>query len=182
MNIALDFDSVVNDLSTAMCNAANTRFNTTYKHEDWITWDFWSDQPQEIHDYLWQEAFVDETFTLRIPPMKDAIAVVRRLMNEHNVYIFSDRKEHFQTTVESWFSQYGLWPEVVLTDRYTNPKAAMAVTKEIDLAIDDAPHNVIQYVDTVRRVMIYDHPWNRDIELPLSVERVFNWKQILNEI
>ena len=183
MILGVDFDSVCNQLDLALCNAANERFGTHYKPSDWNEWEFWRNtQPKEIGDYIWgEDVFLSDSFTLRIPPQKDCIAVLRRLMLEHEVVIISDRLEHNHSALEDWFGQYGLWPDIVITNKKTYPKHQAAKDWNVQLAIDDAPHNLLNYVGNVKRVFCYDQPWNREID-PTGIERVYSWKQILNSI
>lgn len=182
MIIACDFDSVVNDLHVAIIHAVNNTFGTKYSQDSWTEWDFWNNEPPEILEYVWGDLFMRDNFTLGVPPTKDAITSLRRLMNNHRVYILTDRHPHHQQTVEDWFAQYALYPEVILTDRYDNSKAKVAKKLKAHVAIDDAPHNVLQYAEVVQRVLCYDRPWNRAIDAPYNVERVPSWLAILETI
>lgn len=183
MRIAVDFDSTCNQLEAAMCEIANNRFGTSYAAEQWLTWEFWDEQPLEHSEFVWgDEAFMNDQWTLRIPPQQNCIPVLRRIMNHHDVWILSDRHDHHHSTLETWFGQHGLFPEIVITDRNSYPKTQAAKEREITLAIDDAPHNVLAYSETIPMVYVYDHPWNRDIEVRNNIVRVHNWNEILQEI
>jgi uncharacterized HAD superfamily protein len=183
MNIAVDFDSTCNQLDVAMCDTVNQKFGTCYSVDQWTSWGFWYEQPKEHAEFVWgDEVFMNDEWTLRIPPQQNCIPVLRRMMNAHNVWIISDRHEHHHETLTTWFGQHGLFPEIVITDRNLYPKTQAAQEREITLAIDDAPHNVLAYSEVIPMVYVYDSPWNRDLEPRNNIVRVHNWTEILQTI
>ena len=181
----VDFDSVIADLGFAQIASANDRFGTHYTKEDINHWHWWTeDTTPEIAEYVWgKRCFGSLRWTLNVPPMPFAIHAMRKLLAAGNeLYVVSDRQPHMDWWLKAYLAEFDLeHVPVIISNSKTLPKIQVARDLGLQIAIDDAPHNVTAFADSAlfERVYVLDQPWNRDV-VDDRIERVYTWIDFLH--
>lgn len=51
----------------------------------------------------------------------------------------------------------------------------------VDMVVEDNLENAIEWSQRVKKVLLYDHPWNRSLNIEKLFKRVYSWKEVLEE-
>lgn len=179
MRLMLDFDSVICKLESAFITSVNERFGTAYTLADATNWSWWSEQGDDIRNFVWgDECYNNFDWTIRLEPMPDAIESIKKLQSiGYDMLVCTDRVSEMRPWVMQWLKNYDLSLPVVTTAKQFT-KAEFAIRYGYDIAIDDAPHNAVDFAKLDIPVLLYDHPWNRDVVMTTLIYRVFSWADI----
>jgi 5'(3')-deoxyribonucleotidase len=178
MRIAVDFDSVLSDLSVLQVLSYNLKYGACLKKEDINDWWWWNDI--ENSDYIWSdECFNNRDWMLATPPVEGAVAGARDLSGEgHELYVISDRKEHHVEWIREWLRRHRIRAEDVIVTSRDSGYTKVEAYQELDIlvGIDDAEHNIEMlhpYVDTM---FVFTQPWNTHALVGDNIKRVDSWE------
>ena len=169
MKILIDIDDTISNFGEVLLNYLNRTYNTNYKKEDIINWEWFRNnfenpwQPTEWN-FFWDDVKID----------KDAIKCIENLVKDrHEVYL-----------VSASFPNDSLGYKIRKTLNYFNNKLInesniiICRNKEMikgDIRIDDGYHNL--YNNSIN--ILFDQPWNKNIKRIFpSFIRKKSWKEI----
>lgn len=174
--IAVDIDGVYFDHTQEMLDALNERFNTDYKYSDVTSFEY-DNFERKQRDFLfslwpkmdYHKAHVEEG-------AEDVISVIS---NHYDIIAVSSPMPglHVRTKYERLRRDFGYKNVFLCSRKYL---------LDADVLIDDAPHNITEWVNTGRPVIIYSRPWNHSAQEELyrdpMVFIVQHWSQIPGRI
>jgi len=165
--VAIDMDEVLAD--------THHKFLTLYHRDYGIAMDIHQEPGKELHENLperingqWKVYINEKGFFRDIPPMKDAVEVVRALQDRYNVYVVSAAME-FRNSLEDkfdWLEEH--FPFIPWTNiLFTGEKIVSA-----DVMIDDRIKNLARFEG---RKILFTSPHNL---LITGYERADNWREV----
>lgn len=168
MRVKLDLDGVLLSLLPEWLSVYNDEYNDNLQPEDITHWDTHrfvkSRCGFDVYDLL------DTTgLFLHAKPVEGAIRAVRRLQREgHEILIVTALPPGERVAYEKlrWLNY---WLSEVPRDNIV-----FATRKELvqgDVLIDDAPHNIEKERETGGHGIIFDRPYNQEVEGP----RLMDW-------
>ncbi len=191
MRIGLDVDDTSLDYVSVLCKWHNITYNTSLKKSDIVSYNLWKswggtreEAIKKIHD------FQESDYFNKIKPMKGAIEGINKLSKDHELYVLTSRSNYFtEKTKEQLLYHFGdKFLEFFFTNNYSNSNKLISLKKsdiclknEIELIVDDNFETAVQCADVGIRVLLMTQPWNKGKSYP-NVERVNNWKEILEKI
>lgn len=115
--------------------------------------------------------FMNEWVYRKAQPYRGAAKVLRALIAEgHEVVYITARHHELREVTEDWLYRNGFpFAEIVIG----KTKSEVICQKNIDLMIEDAPHEVERLIG-LTKLIILDRPYNRE----LIVDRAENWLMI----
>lgn len=164
MKIGIDLDNVLNDLNQKWLLSYSLDHNHMITVEDIHCWDIhkYVKIGKEIYSYL-----SDELFYI-LNPLSYSIEVTERLSKEHELFIVTATSPKNMKVKFEWLEKY-----------FSHIKQKNIITAyrkdliNVDLLIDDAPHNIINFPnDTI----VMDYAWNR--KLDNNYKRAKDWLEI----
>jgi 5'-nucleotidase len=164
--VLIDVDSVMVEHSAEYLRGLNHAFGTNYNFEDITDFDYTFLQPAE-RDYIfkcWQSSHIYDKDVLS----SEQLSVLAGLREVADVVACSS------PMIGHIKSKYGFLL------RYFDRKHIILASEKWrirgDVLIDDAPHNIYDFVTyTDGQIIVYDRPWNRSIQ---GVPRVHNWAEL----
>jgi 5'(3')-deoxyribonucleotidase len=179
LRIAVDFDSTLADTSGLILKLMNWRLGTSYKPEDWNTWDFWFATEESEEAFWGLFDLMDATYLRRALPPVDpfAPAVVKWLMKRgHEVHLVSMNKESAKASFEGWLWAQGIEMPIVTRGRHS-PKSKASL--DYDIFIDDSPELAKEMADHLSKTLIlYARPHNAQILPSENVILALDWLEI----
>jgi hypothetical protein len=161
--VMVDFDSTLNDFDGHLLRTLNEQFGSNYVLGDIKTWDFIREMDPEHVQHTWGEnVYYSRNWTLSIPPLPGAVLAMNRLRDAGwYVRVVTARDGVMLDWVKQWLRNEGLgWIGVSCTDK----KAEWVERYGYAVAIDDAPHHVLNLQSTsLDRVYMIDKPYNSHI-------------------
>jgi len=197
MRIAVDLDGVLAGLQDAFLRELNTDFGTNYSTEDWESWDAYKYFSifQVVEEKFGIEAakhlmwrYFDLAWLIwrKMPVIHDSVDGVKYLKEKYNmptdrVDIVSTRNRNTVGDSINWL-QYHRFPY----DTYIALDAFGRHSKlelDYDLYVDDSPQLAKEILDYPNKeLLLFNQPWNQDVELNHNITRVFGWSDILQII
>jgi hypothetical protein len=181
--VMVDFDSTINKFDEHVIDTLNNVFGSEYLPEHVTTWDFLREMDPEHVKYTWGEKmYHSQEWTLSIPMQPGAGIAIRKLqMNNYYVRVVTARTGKHLEWVEQWLRDHNIrGVSVTCVDKDTGDKAAWCRRYGYTIAIEDAPHHVMQLVETVPAVYMIEKLYNSHIaKVPHPFSSVIRVKSLL---
>ena len=186
MNIGIDIDDTITNLQPTLFAYAQKydceNFNgkcllDPYGHNTWDMFS-WNDE----HQIKFWEAIYDEMLN-NVPIKPFAKEIINKLKEHNNIYIITARNERdikgITNFTKVWLDKIGIKYDELHVDQ--QDKEIMAVKKELDVFIDDAPRNCERVSSKGIKTYIMDSIHNRNYKNE-NIERVYSWPEFYNKI
>ena len=181
MRIACDIDGVLLDTMITFCEHFNKKHGTSYQKSDVTNWEFfldWSIPEDDIWDVFYQ-IYEDSMST---PFIDDQIPVIMKDLNQmHQVSIVSARTPEYRESILEKLQYHGIlqgphYNELVLL---IHKPYDLKIKQDFDVFIDDNPKLAEAIKKQKKKILLlYDQPWNQEINDAENVIRVRNWTEI----
>ena len=169
MNIGLDLDEVIVDISSQLVKLINKTYGTSHTMEVFQDYNFF------VNDYLgtpegnldvanslvkWVN---DPEFIARLDPFPCAMDVVNSFIEEgHTVHFITARREHLHESTRQWLLDHDIPHNSLYVIGMDTCKGMIGKTLALDLYVDDYHENVIPMLKkTKAKVFLVNRPWNK---------------------
>jgi uncharacterized protein len=158
MRIAIDIDSTLHHYWDVLSAVSLRRFGVELPYEEQFSWGITRLRPEQLALCI-EESHCDERI-LAGRPYPGAVETVRRWHEEgHFVHVTSHRPPDRAAATGAWLERVGL----PFDDLHCSfDKVSRCVELEIELLIDDSPHNIAAAIEHGMLAATIMHPWNRD--------------------
>lgn len=173
--IYLDMDDVLVNFRCNWLRAYNEAFNDNLTDEHLTVWDLANVIKPECTD-RWS-CIRNGNFFFNLEPLEGAIESVKKLLGifgSDRIYIASNSLEFAYEDKYRWIEKY--LPELKNNIIFLSNKGKLFAKNSI--LVDDGPQNAIAFEKAGGYPIIYDAPYNRNIE----GLRAKNWQEILQHI
>lgn len=169
LRLGIDIDSVLCDSIPRLLQRINYQQGIYLTKSDVVEWDF--PVASSTLGELILEAFRDADFVMSLPPMDGAQEAVKRLALDLDIIIVTSRKQLTIDATRNWVKRwFGIFPVVHTGDTKNG--------YDLDILVDDAPHNVVPFADTGRPAILFDQPWNQQVPEHPLIWRCWNWPEV----
>lgn len=170
MHIIVDVDGVLVDHIPALLKVHNAGKTDKLTRND-IT-------DYHMLDHAVEVVYADPERVLYMPAVdRSAGAVLYELiLRGHRVDIATSRPSRLWAVTVLWLMENHI-PYYSVHSTSGVSKASLAG----DVLIDDNPYEITACVNTGRRAIVYDQPWNRGLDFP-NLFRVRDWEEIYHVI
>lgn len=187
MNIGIDIDDTINDLTSILVKYAS-EYNKATKIEHVIQpheWEFekafgWDESNiKEFLEKHFHKAYIDAK------PKEHSVEIIKKLKEEGNqIIIITARSDeevknaHYYS--EEWLKKHDIPYDKLISNSYD--KARKCIENNVDLFIDDRiTHCENVYENAKIPVYLFDSEYNKNHE-NTNFKRVFSWLEVYNEI
>ena len=181
MKIGVDIDGVILDLGSKVCEIFNSLYDTNYTKNDVKRWEFFRDWevPEEIIYDIFDKAYQQSSTIALID--NDAPHILEKLHKVHDLDLVTARNKKFESHLVDRLNFLEIRKGVQYGDLiHVEPKPYDAkIALNYEILIDDNP-NLIKpiIIFPKKRLLLFEQPWNRNLEEKENVKKVKNWKQI----
>jgi len=177
MNLGFDIDGVISDFVGSFVKIVKKRYGLTLTEANIYCHDLnlvLGINKQE------RNKLIREILLSDIALMPKAQRTLMRLKSEgHQIFILTARFKDLVAVTKAWLKKKGI-PYSQLIQLNEGEKYLAEV--DLDLVVEDNLEDAIGLSRKVKKVLIYDHPWNRSFNVRNLVRRVYNWDDIYKEI
>lgn len=178
MKISLDVDSVLADVIIIWNIIYNKEHFKKIKKQDINTWDFWKKlniNKQEFNE-IFTKAWNQWT---KIPPTEKNLG---KKVNELNklgiVDIVTGRSKETVSQVKEWLER----ENIIYNNFVRVPLHSLKSNLPYDVFIDDSPYNIIDAAKRNKFSLIYNQPWNQDVNTNQNIFRISNISEAIHVI
>lgn len=175
IKLSFDFDNVISDSSSALCQIIYEIFDIKVRPEDFTEYGiekclgFSKEQCQVVID-----EFCTVEQTCKLKPISGAIDFILDWHElGHNINVITTRKN--EEPLHLFFEKY--LPDICINVYSANPKTSLIKELGITHFVDDHPEIVLQLANEGICPIVYSHPYNLNLgrRLEKLALRVFNW-------
>lgn len=167
--LLLDMDDVTVDQTRTWIKRIYEITGSHYKWEDFSKWDLSAIFPKEITKLIFEEINKEPGFFRYLPPKAGALEGIKKLSTKFQIVFVTASEPYAYKDKYFWVREHLPFldkPDLILTHR-----------KDLimgDIYVDDGPHNL--FASSVKRKIVFDHPWNRQVN---QCERVTHWDELV---
>ena len=190
MLIGVDLDEVLAEFTEGFLAYHNESEGTGYRKEDFHTYHF-----EEIIGGSKKEVVGKILEFYKSPefggtkPVDGSVEAIRLLRQQHQLVVVTARPISIRQATEQWLLRH--FPEMFDDIYYTynpysgrgdSPKSAVCLERNINILIDDAPENIMDFTNHPTRVLLFERPWNKIARVPENIQRVSSWQEIVSAV
>jgi len=185
IRIAIDCDDVIVPTAEGIITAYNQAYGTAMVLKDLHSTDLaiWG-APDNATAVARVEAYLRSPEYQNAEPFEDAIRVLRRLADYHELHIVTARADFLAEATERMIAAH--FPDIFSSVEYTNffnekarTKAEVCQQLRINVLIDDHPHHAALAAACGIDVLLFgDYPWNKDIQPSEHIRKVSGWDDV----
>ena len=177
MNLGFDIDGVISDFVRSFMKVVKRHYDVTLTEADIYCHDLNLVLGISKQD---RNKLIRETILEELELNSGAQRILAKLSSEgHRIFILTARPSDLVGITENWLKKKGI-PYFQLLQLEQGEKHLANVN--LDLVVEDNLEDAIGWSQKVKKVLIYDHPWNRTLNVRNLVKRVYNWGDIYKEI
>jgi uncharacterized HAD superfamily protein len=189
MKIYIDIDDVLAETTRTLAQAARDFFGKKVRFEDMSSFDLRVSLQLNADEYdSFMLAVHEPPFLKSLEPIENAIPTLREWDGSGvRIELITGRPPSSRQATVEWLEIHDIpYQSLEFVDKYgrqhdeTMPKLSDLAGRHYDLAIEDSA-TVAAYLseNTRSRVLLFDRPWNRDMNLSgTSISRVSDWLEI----
>ena len=188
--IGVDLDDVLFACNEALCVWHNLNYGTSYAKEDVVSYELkyvWGCTETEAIARVRQ--FLDSFEHSNALTVQGAVEGLR-VLGEENCHIVTARAQMFSGPTTQWLERH--FPKMANRVHFVGSeygfihheeiKPATCKRLGIDVFIDDSLVHASGVSKAGIPVLLLDNPWNQTDKLPLNVERVYSWDEIVERL
>ena len=192
MNIGIDADGVLTDMSAYICEYGEKYFNRKPSNLDgYSTAEIFGCSDKDEFRFGLRYFF---TYCKKWPPRKNCSAVISKLNDDgHQLYEITARKFvtmknllgwYSRKLFEDWLKHYKMsFKEIYYCSESNSPRDKLIGCKKykIDYMIDDKPEVALHLANNGIKVLLFDTRYNVGVEHN-NIIRVADWEDIYNKL
>lgn len=176
MKIAIDIDGVVTDFVSTFRQVVREAYDRELRYEDIY-----------VHDLFLVLGVTEEraielirkTLSLDLVPMPGALDGLARLSESHEVVLVTARPPDMMGITAEWLRRHKV-PHHGLINLREGEKHGHG--DEFDVVIDDHLRELVGFVGKAKKLIIFDHPWNRTLNVEGLFYRARGWSEVVRII
>ena len=173
MKIGIDIDGVISDFVKTFALVVKKKYRISLREEEIFCHDLF-----QVLGIPKEEAIelIRETLIKDLTLIPGAHQGMNQLKQEHEIYLLSARFKDLATITQNWLKRKKIPYDEIL---YLEEGNKHQVNLQLDVLIEDNLKDAIGWLGKAKAILIFDHPWNRSLDVKKSFHRVHNWSEIV---
>ena len=191
--LATDLDDVLFGFTSHFFEWHNRRYGTDLSLEALARarylFEAWGGTREEAVERM--RAFFDEVDVLGLEPLEGAVDCLGALGHRYDLAVVSAKDPAYEAVTLEWVERYfsGVFDQVILgighSERGEGAVTKVEVCRDLGAAViidDQLGHLAGAATFGIRPWLFGNYPWNRGEELPDSVRRAANWRELCSAL
>lgn len=174
MKIGIDIDGVISDFVTSFRQLIKKEYDVDFGYDDIHQHDLY-----KVLGIPETEAkkLIVKTFEYDLGFQPGAIDGINKLYTKHEIILVTARPiETKQKTLE-WLRKNNIsYHDIVFTREGEKHHVEELC---FDAIIDDHLEEITNWIGKVPQVLVFNHPWNKSLNIKNRFERIYGWENIL---
>lgn len=172
LKIGVDIDGVISNFVKNFKIIVKEQYNIDLKERDIHVHDLYlvlGISKNEAHNLILK------CLTQDLELIDGAKAGMIQLCKEHEIFILTARPKELNGLTEKWLIKNNIpYHKLLHLDEGNKHKADL----NLDIIIEDNLSDALNYIDKTKMVLVYDHPWNKTLNVKGLIKRVYSWNEI----
>jgi uncharacterized protein len=177
MNLGFDIDGVISNFVLTFLQIANEEYGIRAKEVDIYCHDLslvlgiTRDERNQL---------IEQTLRRDLTLYPGAKETMQKLHQEgNNIYLLTARYHSLLSITEEWLTRNGIPYTQLLLLKEGEKYQAIA---NLDLIVEDCLQDALEWSNKVKDILLFDHPWNKTLNVKDLVKRVYSWDEIYTEV
>jgi len=173
MKIGIDIDGVISNFVKNFIKIVKKEYFIDLREQDIYAHDLFL-----VLGITEEEAMklIHKTLIEDLDLISGAKKSINQLKNKHEIYLLTARSDDFNSNTKNWLKRKGIpYDELIHLDEGRKYQANL----KLDIIVEDNLKDAIRWIDKSNEVIIFDHPWNRSLNVSKLFKRAFNWQEIV---
>jgi uncharacterized protein len=177
MNLGFDIDGVISNFSKRFVELIEKKYNVTLTDADMYSYEV------DLVLGITKEdvgQIVFETLSSDLPVYPLAKETLNKLNDEgHKIYLLTARHEALIPATSLWLSKNSI-PHTEVFYMTRGKKSSTAIS--LDMIVEDNLEEALELTKKVKRVLLFNQPWNKTKNVKGLVKRIYGWPDIYEEV
>ena len=187
MLVGIDLDEVLSDFVRTYLVYYNSLNGTNFRREQTHTYKFWEvlggnrdEAIKSVYDFYKTQLFAD------LPTMTGSQEGINNLARKNDLVVITSRPVDIREATLDWLERNfpKRFREVYLTNQWAKvsrgrSKATICREVGIDVIVEDSLEYAQECSKEIKKVVLFDCPWNQSEGLPQNICRVKSWNGVL---
>jgi len=176
MKLGFDVDGVISDFVGSFAKVLGSHYGLSLVEPDFYCYDL--DLILGITKEQ-RDKFITTGLFRNLKLIPGAKTALRKFKVEgHDIFILTSRGDHLTEVTIDWLRDKGIPYSRLLT---LNGGEKHLADVDLDLVVED---NLAEAIGLARRfkVLLFDRPWNRSLNVERLFKRVHNWGEVIKEV
>jgi len=177
MNLGFDIDGVISDFVKTFSELAENKYDIKlneaeiYCHDLNLVLGITKNERNQL---------IMETLKKDLALNHGAKETLEKLCSEgHKIYLLTARFGVLAKVTKDWLRRKGI-PYTKLLQLTEGEKYNANVN--LDLIVEDCLQDALEWSQKVKNILVYDHPWNKTLNVNNLIKRVYSWDEIYEEV
>lgn len=177
MNLGFDIDGVISDFVKAFRELVESKYDVKlneaeiYCHDLNLVLGITKNERNQL---------IVETLRKDLALNHGAKRTLKKLSSEgHKIYLLTARFGVPAKVTKDWLKRKGI-PYTELLQLTEGEKYRANVS--LDLIVEDCLQDALEWSQKVKTILVYDHPWNKTLNVNNLIKRVYSWDEIYEEV
>lgn len=177
MKIGIDIDGVISDFVTTFRKVVKDKYGIEFAYEDITQHDLYKvlgidkDEAKQL---------IYETFDHDLGFQAGAIEGIKELHKHHEIVLVTARTVKKRELTERWLSKHAIqYHKLVFLEEGSKHSLE---NEGFDAIIDDHLEEIVNWMGKIPLVLVFNHPWNKSVNIKNNFERVYDWSGILERL
>jgi len=177
MKIGIDIDGVISDFVTSFRKLVKKKYNFEFGYDDIQQHDLYKVLGIDEDEAL---QLITDTFDYDLGFQPGAIQGVNELYKSHEIVLITARPPKTKDITISWLDNHKIQHHDLIF--LLEGKKHQINGEKFDVIIDDHLEEIINWIGKASLVLVFNHPWNKSLNIKNNFERVYNWEGILERL
>lgn len=176
MKIGIDIDGVISNFVKNFRVIVRDAYNIDLQEQDIYVHDLYL-----VLGISKIEAFnlIYKCLTQDLELIEGAREGLTKLYNDHEIFILTARPKELNGLTEKWLKKKNLPYHRLI---HLNEGNKHMVDVRLDIIIEDNLTDAINWIGKSKVILVYDHFWNKSLNVEKLFKRVHNWTEIIDII
>lgn len=176
MKIGVDIDGVISNFVKNFRAIVKEVYNIDLREQDIYVHDLYlalGISKTEAYKHIY------ECLTQELEVIEGAKEGLDRLYKDHEIFILTARPKELNGITEKWLKRNKIrYHNLIHLDEGNKHKYDV----KLDIIIEDNLTDALNYIGKSKVILVYDHPWNKSLNVKKSFHRVHSWSEITDII
>lgn len=177
MKIGIDIDGVISDFVTSFRKLVKEEYGIDFGYDDIHQHDLWKVLGIQKDEVL---KLILKTFEYDLGFQPGAVDGIKKLYEKHEIVLVTARPLESKQTTINWLKKHKIpHHDLIFTregEKHNNKELSF------DVIIDDNLEEITNWIGKATQILVYNHPWNKSLNIKNYFERVYSWDNILERL
>lgn len=177
MKIGVDIDGVISDYVTSFRKLIKEEYGVDFGYDDIHQHDLWKVLGLPKKETL---QLIIKTFDYDLGFQIGALDGLKTLAEKHEVVLVTARPPVVKQKTIDWIKLHNISHSKLIFSKEGDKHCLYH--ENFDVIIDEHLEEISNWIGKTAKILVFNHPWNKSMNIKNHFIRVYSWENILEEL